>query len=47
LISEILHYEFMRNALLAVILAGIACGVMGVYIVVKRISFISGGNASI
>ncbi len=45
MISEILHYEFMRNALLAVILAGIACGVMGVYIVVKRISFISGGIA--
>jgi len=35
----------MRNALLAVILAGIACGIVGVYIVVKRISFISGGIA--
>lgn len=40
---EALQYEFMRNALLASILVSVACGIMGTYIVVKRIVFISGG----
>lgn len=40
-----LQYEFMRNALLAGLLAAIACGVVGVYVVVKKIVFISGGIA--
>ena len=40
---EALQYEFMRNALAAGILAGIACGIIGVYVIVKRIVFISGG----
>ncbi len=42
---DIFQYEFMRNALLAILLASIACGVVGVYVVVKRIVFISGGIA--
>lgn len=42
---EILHYEFMRNALIAAILASVACGMIGTYVVVKRIAFISGGIA--
>lgn len=42
---EALQYEFMRNALLAALLASIACGIVGVYVVVKRIVFISGGIA--
>lgn len=42
---EILQYEFMRNALIAALLASIACGIVGVYVVVKRIVFISGGIA--
>jgi zinc transport system permease protein len=42
---EILQYDFMRNALLAALLASIACGIIGVYVVVKRIVFISGGIA--
>jgi len=42
---ELLQYEFMKNALLAIILASIACGIIGVYIVVKKIVFISGGIA--
>ncbi|MBN1454770.1 MAG: metal ABC transporter permease [Methanomicrobia archaeon] len=41
----LLQYEFMRNALLAALLASIACGIIGVYVVVKRIVFISGGIA--
>jgi zinc transport system permease protein len=35
----------MRNALAAGVLAAIACGIIGVYVVVKKIVFISGGIA--
>ena len=42
---EALQYEFMRNALIAGLLASVACGIVGVYVVVKRIVFISGGIA--
>ena len=38
-----LHYTFMQNALAAGILAGVACGVVGTYVVVRRMVFISGG----
>lgn len=40
---EILQYEFMRNALAAAILVSIACGIVGTFIVIKKIVFISGG----
>lgn len=40
---EILHYEFMRNALVAALLASVACGVIGSYVVAKRLVFVSGG----
>jgi zinc transport system permease protein len=42
---EILQYGFMQNALVAGLLAAIACGIVGTYVVVKRIIFISGGIA--
>jgi zinc transport system permease protein len=42
---ELLQYEFMRNAIAAGLLASLACGIIGVYVVVKRIVFISGGIA--
>jgi zinc transport system permease protein len=42
---EALHFEFMRNALLAGILVSVACGVIGSLVVVNRIVFISGGIA--
>jgi len=35
----------MQNAFAAAILASIACGIIGVYVVVKKIVFISGGIA--
>jgi len=38
-------YAFMRNALLTGLLASVACGVMGSFVVVKRISYIAGGIA--
>jgi len=38
-----LEYTFMQHALLAGLLAAVACGIIGVYVVVKRMVFISGG----
>lgn len=38
-------YPFLQKALLMGLLSSIACGIMGTYVVVKRISFISGGIA--
>lgn len=42
---EALQFEYMQNALLAALLGGIACGVIGSYVVVKKIGYISGGIA--
>jgi len=39
----VLGYEFMQHALAAAVLAGIACGVVGTYVVVRRMVFVSGG----
>lgn len=39
---DFLQYDFMRNAILVGMLASIACGIIGSYVVVKRIVFISG-----
>jgi len=35
--------EILRNPILAGLLASVVCGIVGVYVVVKRIVFISGG----
>ncbi len=40
---ELLQYEFIRNAILAAFLASVACGIVGVYVVVNRIVFLSDG----
>ncbi len=37
--------NFLQSALIAGILASIGCGVMGTYVVVKRIAFLAGGIA--
>jgi zinc transport system permease protein len=42
---DFLHYDFMRNALLAGVLVSIACGVVGSLVVVNRLSALSGGIA--
>ncbi|RLC94991.1 MAG: metal ABC transporter permease [Chloroflexi bacterium] len=42
---DALQYDFMRNAVAAGVLAAVACGIIGVYVVVKRVVFISGGIA--
>ncbi len=43
LLNTLLDLSFFRNALLAALLASIACGIIGSYIVSRRIVFISGG----
>ena len=42
---EALQYSFFRNALMAGVLVSIACGVIGTFIVVNRLVFLSGGIA--
>ena len=42
---EIFQYGFMRNALAAGLLVSIACGIIGTYVVINRIVFLSGGIA--
>ena len=40
---EALEYPFFQRALIAGLLASVACGVMGTWVVVRRIASISGG----
>lgn len=42
-IQELFQYKFLLNALFAILLAGISCGVIGTYIVTRRLVFLSGG----
>lgn len=45
IIEAILSYRFMQNALLAALLSGILCGLIGVIIVEKRLVMMTGGVA--
>lgn len=40
---DILQYAFFRNAVISVILIGIAAGIIGTYVVARRMLFITGG----
>lgn len=40
-----LQFEFMRNALLAGVLVSLAAGIIGVYVVLNRVTILSGGIA--
>ena len=42
---DILHFEFMQNALLASFIVSLICGVIGTLIVINRMVFIAGGIA--
>lgn len=42
---EALSYSFMQNALLAALLASVACGIIGSLVVVNRLVFLAGGVA--
>jgi zinc transport system permease protein len=39
---DILQYEFMQRAFIAAILVSVACGIVGTYVVIKRIVSLSG-----
>lgn len=40
---EILYYSFFQNAILGALLVSICCGILGTYIVARRLVFICGG----
>jgi zinc transport system permease protein len=42
---ELLSYDFMRSALAAGIAAAVLCGIVGIYVILNRIVFISDGIA--
>ena len=42
---ELLSLPFMQNALLAALLASVACGVIGTLVVCNRLTFLAGGAA--
>jgi zinc transport system permease protein len=42
---ESLQFEFMRNALMAGLLASLICGIIGTFVVVNRLVFLAGGVA--
>ena len=44
-LTDLQHYSFLQNALLTGILASVACGIIGTYVVVRRISYIADGIA--
>ena len=41
--NDILQYSYLSNALLACVLSGITCGIIGTYIVARRLVFLCGG----
>ncbi len=41
-LTDIRSYEFLQNALIASVLAGSASGIIGSYVVVRRISYLAG-----
>lgn len=40
---DLQRFDFLQYALLSGLLAGVACGVIGAFVVVKRITYIAGG----
>jgi len=42
-ILQLFNYSFFTNAVIAAILTSLSCGIIGTYIVTKRIVFITGG----
>ena len=41
--SDLIHYGYLSNALAACVLSGITCGVIGTYVVCRRMVFLAGG----
>ncbi len=44
-LTDLMEFPFLQAALLAGILASIACGIVGSFVVVRRITYIAGGIA--
>lgn len=44
-LDALTRHAFLQNALVAALLASVGCGIMGTYVVVRRIGFIAGGIA--
>jgi len=42
-LEAVARYSFMQHALAAGLLASVACGIVGTYVVVRRITYIAGG----
>ena len=40
---DIFRYEYLMNAFLAAVFAGITCGIVGTYVVARRMVFLCGG----
>jgi zinc transport system permease protein len=40
---ELFNYQYFINAILAALLAAVSCGIIGSYVVSKRMVFIGGG----
>lgn len=41
--NALTEYDFLQNAMLAAVLSGVVCGIIGTYIVAKRMVFLAGG----
>lgn len=41
--SDLFHYHYLSNALAACLLSGITCGIVGTYVVCRRMVFLAGG----
>ena len=41
--TDILSYPFMQRALIAAVLVGVVCSVIGTYVVLKKLAFIGAG----
>jgi zinc transport system permease protein len=44
-LTDVQRYQFLQHALLTGLLASVACGIIGTYVVVRRISYIADGIA--
>ncbi len=44
-LTDLQRHAFLQNALITGVLAGIACGIIGTFVVVRRITYIAGGIA--
>ena len=42
-IYDLMQYSYLSNALLAALLSGVTCGLIGTYVVCRRMVFLSGG----